>query len=148
MTWNGYVSLCRWQWQKEPVFGDLSRQDVKAILDDVEFRRTRRELREGVFRQELCRRCGLGFLPDLGKCDGEIKDLPPIGADAFEKCEPIYEEVAGWSESTVGVKSYDNLPANAKAYLKRLEEVVGVPVDIISTGPERDETIILRNPYA
>ena len=82
------------------------------------------------------------------KCDGEIKDLPPIGADAFEKCEPIYEEVAGWSESTVGVKSYDNLPANAKAYLKRLEEVVGVPVDIISTGPERDETIILRNPYA
>ncbi len=81
------------------------------------------------------------------KCDGETKDLPPVGADAFEKCEPIYEELPGWAESTFGVKSYDALPVNAKAYLKRLEEVVGIPVDIISTGPERDETIILRNPY-
>ena len=82
------------------------------------------------------------------QCDGDIKDLPPIGADAYEKCEPVYEELPGWSESTVGVKNYDDLPANARAYLKRLEDVVGIPVDIISTGPERDETIILRNPYA
>jgi adenylosuccinate synthase len=82
------------------------------------------------------------------RCDGEIRDLPPIGADAYEKCEPVYEEIPGWKESTVGVKDYDALPANARAYLKRLEEVVGIPVDIISTGPERDETIILRNPYA
>ena len=81
------------------------------------------------------------------QCDGEIRELPPIGADAYEKCEPIYEEMAGWSESTVGVKNYDELPANARAYLTRLEQVVGVPVDIISTGPERDETIVLRNPY-
>jgi adenylosuccinate synthase len=81
------------------------------------------------------------------KCDGELKDLPPIGADAYEKCEPVYEEVPGWKESTVGLKNYDDLPTNARAYLKRLEEVVGIPVDIISTGPERDETIILRNPY-
>jgi adenylosuccinate synthase len=75
------------------------------------------------------------------------KDLPPIGADAYARCEPIYEEVPGWKESTVGLKKYDELPENARAYLKRLEEVVGIPVDIISTGPERDETIILRNPY-
>ena len=79
--------------------------------------------------------------------DGKTMELPPVGADAFEKCEPIYEELPGWSESTVGLRSYDELPENAKAYLKRMEEVVGIPVDIISTGPERDETIILRNPY-
>ncbi len=81
------------------------------------------------------------------QCDGEFKELPPIGADAYGKCEPIYEEMPGWKESTVGLRNYDDLPANARAYLKRLEEVVGIPVDIISTGPERDETIILRNPY-
>lgn len=81
------------------------------------------------------------------KYQGEVLELPPIGADAIEKCEPIYEDMPGWTESTVGVRSKDGLPANAIAYLERLEEVVGVPVDIISTGPERDETIILRNPY-
>lgn len=79
---------------------------------------------------------------------GQQIELPPIGADAFEKCEPVYEELPGWSESTFGVKNYDQLPDNAKTYLKCLEEVVGVPVDIISTGPERDETIILNNPYS
>ncbi|MCW9015282.1 MAG: adenylosuccinate synthase [Gammaproteobacteria bacterium] len=78
---------------------------------------------------------------------GETLELPPIGADAIEKCEPVYEELPGWSESTVGVRNKSELPANAIAYLNRLEEVVGVPVDIISTGPERDETIVLRNPY-
>ncbi len=81
------------------------------------------------------------------KYQGEVLELPPVGADAIEKCEPIYEDMPGWTESTVGVRSKDGLPANAIAYLERLEEVVGVPVDIISTGPERDETIILRNPY-
>ena len=81
------------------------------------------------------------------KYQGEVLELPPVGADAIEKCEPIYEDLPGWSESSVGVRSKDGLPANAIAYLDRLEEVVGVPVDIISTGPERDETIILRNPY-
>lgn len=81
------------------------------------------------------------------KYQGEILELPPVGADAIEKCEPIYEELSGWSESTVGARNIDQLPANAQAYLKRLEQIVEVPVDIISTGPERDETIILRNPY-
>jgi len=53
----------------------------------------------------------------------------------------------GWGESTVGVKSIDDLPVNARNYLKRLEEVVGVPADIVSTGPDREETIVVRNPY-
>jgi adenylosuccinate synthase len=79
--------------------------------------------------------------------DGQHVDAPPIGADAYEQCQPEYIEVSGWSESTVGVRSYDDLPANAKAYIKKIEEVVGVPVDIISTGPDRADTIVLRDPY-
>ncbi len=79
--------------------------------------------------------------------EGKTRQTPPVGADAFEACEPIYEEVPGWTESTVGVKKLDGLPANARRYLQRLEEVTGVPVDIISTGPDRKETIILRHPY-
>jgi adenylosuccinate synthase len=79
--------------------------------------------------------------------DGVHVDAPPIGADAYEQCRPEYIEVPGWSETTVGVRSYDELPANAKAYIKKIEEVVGVPVDIISTGPDRADTIVLRDPY-
>lgn len=82
------------------------------------------------------------------KLDGKVLDVPPVDTDAFERCEPVYEDMPGWSESTFGVTSYDALPANAKAYLKRLEEVVETPIDIISTGPDREQTIILRDPYA
>ncbi len=82
------------------------------------------------------------------KFNGEQREVNPIGAEAFEACEPVYEEVPGWSESTVGVKSYNDLPENARNYLKRVEEIVGAPVDIISTGPDRTETIVLRHPFA
>ena len=68
-------------------------------------------------------------------------------AESFAHVEPIYEEMAGWIESTVGAKSLDELPANARAYIKKIEQVVGCPVDIISTGPDRDETIVLRHPF-
>ena len=71
-----------------------------------------------------------------------------IGADAYELCKPEYIEVPGWKETTVGVRNYDDLPANAKAYIKKIEEVVGIPVDTISTGPDRADTIVLRDPYA
>jgi adenylosuccinate synthase len=81
------------------------------------------------------------------RCLGEERLTPPVGAEAFATCEPIYEDVKGWSESTVGIRSYDELPANAKAYLQRIEEVTGTPIDIISTGPDRKETIILRHPF-
>ncbi|OOZ41088.1 adenylosuccinate synthase [Solemya pervernicosa gill symbiont] len=80
--------------------------------------------------------------------DGEIIDVPPIGADAYEKCNPVYVEVPGWSETTVGVRNYDELPDNAKAYIKKIEELIGVPVDIISTGPDRADTIVMRDPYS
>jgi len=81
------------------------------------------------------------------KYQGELLELPPVGADAIEQCEAIYEELPGWTETTVGVRKKDVLPQNALNYLNRLEEVVGIPIDIISTGPERDETIVLCNPY-
>lgn len=74
-------------------------------------------------------------------------DIFPVGAEALEHCEPIYEEMPGWTENTLGIKRYEDLPLAAKNYLKRMEEVCGVPIDIISTGPDRDETIILRHPF-
>lgn len=76
----------------------------------------------------------------------ELDDLP-IGAEALATCEPIYEEMPGWKTSTVGIQDYDALPANARAYLKRIEDLVGVGIDIISTGPDRAETITLRHPF-
>lgn len=81
------------------------------------------------------------------RCNGVVSDTLPIGAEALEGCEPIYEDMPGWKESTVGIKRYDDLPMAAKRYLKRIEEVVAVPIDIISTGPDREETIILRHPF-
>ncbi len=79
--------------------------------------------------------------------DGKQINTPPIGADLYEKCVPVYEEMPGWTDSTVGANTYDELPANAKAYLKRIEELTKTPIDIISTGPDRDETIILKHPF-
>ncbi|MDO1509049.1 adenylosuccinate synthase [Neisseria sp. Dent CA1/247] len=80
--------------------------------------------------------------------DGSKTDILPFGADAVEGCTPIYETMPGWTESTFGVKEFDKLPANAKAYLKRIEEVCGAPVAIVSTGPDREETIVLQHPFA
>jgi len=68
-------------------------------------------------------------------------------AEFYESVTPKYETMQGWSESTVGVTNYDDLPENAKKYIKRIEALIGCPVDIISTGPDREETIVLRDPY-
>jgi adenylosuccinate synthase len=78
---------------------------------------------------------------------GKTTTQPPLLAEDFGSVEPVYEELPGWKESTVGLTRYEQLPANARAYLARLQEVVGVPVDIISTGPDREQTIILNNPF-
>ncbi|WP_131781119.1 adenylosuccinate synthase [Legionella gresilensis] len=75
-----------------------------------------------------------------------ITEFPP-SADDFEGIIPIYEEMPGWQESTADVTSIDALPGNARAYIKRIEELLGIPIDILSTGPERDSTMILRNPF-
>jgi adenylosuccinate synthase len=79
--------------------------------------------------------------------DGQRLDLLPSGADAVAECVPVYEELPGWSESTFRVKSFDALPANARNYLKRIEALTGVPIAMVSTGPERDETILLHHPF-
>jgi adenylosuccinate synthase len=79
--------------------------------------------------------------------DGKQVTTPPVGADRFEQCSPVFIELPGWSESTVGAKSYDDLPNNAKAYLRKIEELCETPIDIISTGPDREETIVLRHPF-
>ena len=79
--------------------------------------------------------------------DGEILEVSPMAADAYENIEPIYETVPGWSETTFGAKSLDALPQTALDYIARIEELTGVPVDIISTGPDRNETIIKVHPY-
>jgi adenylosuccinate synthase len=81
------------------------------------------------------------------KVGGKELELPPMGAEAFADCEPVYIDMPGWQSSTVGICDYKTLPANAKAYLKKIEEIVETPIDIISTGPQRDENIILRHPF-
>ena len=81
------------------------------------------------------------------KLDGKEVMTPPVGADLFEKCDPVLIEMPGWQDSTVGVKSVDNLPQAARDYLTKVEELCEVPVDIISTGPDREETIIKRHPF-
>ncbi|MEE4660563.1 MAG: adenylosuccinate synthase [Halieaceae bacterium] len=71
----------------------------------------------------------------------------PMDSDDYQGLIPRYEEVPGWSESTLGARALEDLPANARAYIKRIEDVVGAPIDIISTGPDRVETIVLRHPF-
>jgi len=79
--------------------------------------------------------------------DGEVTDILPMGAEEIARCKPIYETMEGWSDSTVGVTVYDKLPVNARLYLQRIEQVTGVSVDIVSTSPDRDHTIMMRHPY-
>jgi adenylosuccinate synthase len=72
---------------------------------------------------------------------------PPTALKGWAICEPVYEHAAGWKTSTKGITRYEDLPANARRYLERLEQLVGVPIDIVSTGPERTHTIIRKNPF-
>ena len=80
--------------------------------------------------------------------DGSVTDVPPLAAEGYELVTPVYETMPGWSESTFGVQHLDGLPQNALNYIKRLEEVTGVPIDIVSTGPDRVQTIVLLHPFA
>jgi len=81
------------------------------------------------------------------KLDGSFSEILPVGAEELERCHPVYEELPGWMESTVGIRSHDKLPPAARAYLSRIEELAGVSVDLISTGPDREETIVRRHPF-
>ncbi|MGD8977584.1 MAG: adenylosuccinate synthase [Gammaproteobacteria bacterium] len=77
----------------------------------------------------------------------EVRDLPPMAAESYADCEPVYEDMPGWKTSTVGITRHQELPENARAYLRRIEEIVETPVDMISTGPDRSETIVVRDPF-
>lgn len=79
--------------------------------------------------------------------DGQELDSPPVGADALARCKPRYLELPGWSESTLGVTALDGLPPNARAYLETIEELSGLPIDLISTGPDRCQTLVRRHPF-
>jgi adenylosuccinate synthase len=79
---------------------------------------------------------------------GSTTDILPFGAEEVRQCEPVYEEFPGWSDSTFGVRDWAKLPASAQRYLERLAEVTGVPIDMVSTGPDREQTILLRSPFA
>ncbi|MGD2055545.1 MAG: adenylosuccinate synthase [Gammaproteobacteria bacterium] len=87
-------------------------------------------------------RIGVGY-----RLDGRTVDTLPMGAEILEQCQPEYISLPGWSESTVGVQSREALPGAAQSYLEKIEELCGVPVDIISTGPDRTDTVILRHPF-
>ena len=95
----------------------------------------------------------LDGLPTIGICtgyklNGKLTDTAPLGADQYQECEAIVEEMPGWDGTTAGVTDFAALPENAKAYIKRIEELVGVKVTILSTGAERDETIVIENPFS
>jgi len=81
------------------------------------------------------------------RCNEQVWDTLPPGAELLADCEPEYIDMPGWKTSTVGIRRYEDLPENARVYLRKIEELVGVPIDIISTGPDRKETIVLRHPF-
>ncbi|MBX3639208.1 MAG: adenylosuccinate synthase [Nitrosomonas sp.] len=79
--------------------------------------------------------------------NGDYSDVLPVGAEDLNLCEPVYEEIPGWSENTAGIKEFHQLPGAAQNYLKRIEEICATPIDMISTGPDREDTIVLRHPF-
>jgi adenylosuccinate synthase len=99
---------------------------------------TKLDVLDGVESVKIC----VGY-----ELEGQLSEILPVGAEELERCVPVYEELPGWRESTVGVRTHDALPRGARDYLARIESLTGVPIDLISTGPERDETIVLHHPF-
>ena len=82
------------------------------------------------------------------RIDGEVIDTPPVIVDRYAEAEPVYEDMPGWKSSTVGITDPSQLPAAARDYIARIEAIVATPIDIISTGPGREQTIVKRDPLA
>ncbi|MDX1635377.1 MAG: adenylosuccinate synthase [Marinobacter sp.] len=99
---------------------------------------TKLDVLDGMDTVKVC----VGYKTDRGEFQ-----RPPISVDDYQYIEPVYKELPGWQESTVGLTSLDQLPENAKAYIAFLEEQIEAPIDIISTGPDRVETIVMRHPF-
>jgi adenylosuccinate synthase len=81
------------------------------------------------------------------RLNGALTPEPPLSVEGYADVEPVYEELPGWRESTVGITAYEALPGNARRYLERLAQLVAIPIDMISTGPDREQTIVLRHPF-
>ncbi|MGZ5228006.1 MAG: adenylosuccinate synthetase, partial [Burkholderiales bacterium] len=87
-------------------------------------------------------RLGIGY-----RCHGRQSDILPFGAEMLAECEPVYETLPGWSGSTVGLTHFSELPTQAQNYLNRIEEVCDVPIALISTGADRNQTIVRQHPF-
>ncbi len=99
---------------------------------------TKLDVLDGLKELQLC----TGYM-----LDGELTDILPMGADDISRCQPVYETMEGWSDTTVGVTQYDRLPTAARLYLQRIEQVTGVPIHVVSTSPDREHTIMMRHPF-
>ena len=99
---------------------------------------TKLDVLDGLNELKLC----TGYM-----LDGALTDILPMGADEIARCEPVYETMPGWTQSTVGVTDYQRLPSEARRYLERIAQLTGVPVHMVSTSPDRDHTILMRDPY-
>ena len=99
---------------------------------------TKLDVLDGLERIRVC----VGY-----RLDGEEMEHPPLLVDQYAECEPVYEDLPGWQTSTVGITELEALPAAARRYLRRIEEMLEVPVEIVSTGPDRDQNIIIHHPF-
>ena len=99
---------------------------------------TKLDVLDGVESVKIC----VGY-----ELEGGFSEILPVGAEELESCKPVYEDLPGWMESTVGIRAYDKLPVPARKYLDRIQALAGIPIDLVSTGPERDETIVRRHPF-
>ena len=99
---------------------------------------TKLDVLDGLSELKLC----TGYM-----LDGALTDILPMGADEIARCEPVYESMPGWTQSTVGVTDYAQLPGEARRYLERIAQLTGVPIHMVSTSPDRDHTILMRDPY-
>ncbi|AHF03742.1 adenylosuccinate synthetase [Marichromatium purpuratum 984] len=99
---------------------------------------TKLDVLDGMERVRIC----TGY-----ELDGELLETPPVGSEAMARCTPRYLDLPGWSDSTVGAESYEALPENARRYIETIEQLSGLPVDLVSTGPDRVQTLIRRHPF-
>ena len=99
---------------------------------------TKLDVLDGIENLKIC----VGY-----NLEGIEQNLLPLGSEQVSSCEPIFIDMPGWKESTYGIKDWKKLPTNAQNYLLKLEELCGVPIHIVSTGPERDETILIKHPF-
>ena len=103
---------------------------------------TKLDVLDGLQSVKIC----VGYR-EKGASGAPTVDMLPFGADAVERMEAVFEELPGWSGSTFGVRQWDALPANAQRYLERMSALVGAPIHLVSTGPDRDETILIEHPF-